>query len=55
MDRCVRRMFAFEENHTLRQYEGGYSDYAAVKQAEEEEKQRAEREKEKKNSKRQKK
>lgn len=22
-------MFAFEENHTLRQYEGGYSDYAA--------------------------
>ena len=48
LDRCVRRMFAFEENHTLRQYEGGYSDYAAVKQAEEEEKQRAEREKEKK-------
>ena len=47
LDRCVRRMFAFEENHTLRQYEGGYSDYAAVKQAEEEEKQRAEREKEK--------
>ena len=32
----------------MRQYEGGYSDYAAVKQAEEEEKQRAEREKEKK-------
>lgn len=51
LDRCVTRMFAFQENQTLRQYEGGYSDYAAVCQAEEEEKQKAEREKEKKKQK----
>ena len=51
LDRCVNRMFAFEPDHTLRQYEGGYSDYAAVCQAEEEEKQKAEREKEKKKQK----
>ncbi len=48
LDRCVRRMFAFQENHTLRQYEGGYSDYVAVCQ---EEKQKEEREKEKKKQK----
>ena len=56
LDRCVRRMFAFEENHTLRQYEGGYSDYAKAKQAEEEEKNKEQSAKRKrKNSKRQKK
>ncbi len=27
LDRVVRRIFAFEENGLLRQYEGGYSDY----------------------------
>jgi len=27
LDRTVRRIFAFEEGGTLRQYEGGYSDY----------------------------
>ncbi|MGN0483700.1 MAG: ABC-F family ATP-binding cassette domain-containing protein [Lachnospiraceae bacterium] len=27
LDRVVRRMFAFEENGQLRQYEGGYTDY----------------------------
>lgn len=28
LDRIVRRIFAFEENGKLRQYEGGYTDYA---------------------------
>ncbi len=28
MDRVVRRIFSFEENGTLRQHEGGYTDYA---------------------------
>ncbi|WP_416888012.1 hypothetical protein [Muricoprocola aceti] len=27
LDRIVRRIFAFEENGHIRQYEGGYSDY----------------------------
>ncbi len=36
LDRCVRRIFAFEQGGKLRQYEGGYSDYAAVKKAEKE-------------------
>ena len=27
LDRCVNRIFAFEENGTLKQYEGGYTDY----------------------------
>jgi ATP-binding cassette subfamily F protein uup len=27
LDRVVRRIFAFEENGKLRQYEGGYTDY----------------------------
>lgn len=27
LDRVVRRIFAFEENGVIRQYEGGYSDY----------------------------
>lgn len=27
LDRCVRRIFAFEKNGFLRQYEGGYTDY----------------------------
>lgn len=29
LDRIVRRIFAFEEDGCLRQYEGGYTDYAA--------------------------
>lgn len=29
LDRVVRRIFAFEENGKIRQYEGGYTDYAA--------------------------
>lgn len=29
MDRVVRRIFAFEEGGTLRQFEGGYTDYSA--------------------------
>ena len=36
LDRCVKRIFAFEPDHRLRQFEGGYSDYAAVKRQEEE-------------------
>lgn len=28
LDRIVRRIFAFEENGEIRQYEGGYTDYA---------------------------
>jgi len=36
LDRCVRRIFAFEEGEILRQYEGGYSDYSAAKKAKEE-------------------
>ncbi len=27
LDRCVRRIFAFEKNGVLKQYEGGYTDY----------------------------
>ncbi len=30
LDRVVRRIFAYEEGGRLRQYEGGYSDYALV-------------------------
>ena len=39
LDRTMRRIFAFEEGGRLRQYEGGYTDYAARKEAEEEAKQ----------------
>ncbi|MCI8549285.1 MAG: ABC-F family ATP-binding cassette domain-containing protein [Lachnospiraceae bacterium] len=36
LDRVARCIFAFEENGTLRQYEGGYTDYeAALEQAKE--------------------
>lgn len=35
LDRTVRRIFAFEGNGVIRQYEGGYTDYQARKQAEE--------------------
>ncbi len=35
LDRTVRRIFAFEEAGKLVQYEGGYTDYAARKQEEE--------------------
>ena len=36
LDRTMKRIFAFEENGTLRQYEGGYTDYAIKKAAEKE-------------------
>ena len=36
LDRTMRRIFAFEENGILKQYEGGYTDYS-IKKAEEEE------------------
>lgn len=36
LDRTVSRIFAFEGNGRIRQYEGGYSDYALVKSVEEE-------------------
>lgn len=35
LDRVVRRIFAFEENGVLRQYEGGYTDYVNWKREEE--------------------
>ena len=41
LDRTMKRIFAFEEGGRLRQYEGGYTDYAARKAAEEEAKQEA--------------
>ncbi len=34
LDRTVRRIFAFEGQGRIRQYEGGYSDYLAERQAE---------------------
>ena len=34
LDRTMKRIFAFEENGRLRQYEGGYTDYAMRKEAE---------------------
>lgn len=36
LDRIARRIFAFEGNGIIRQYEGGYSDYALVKSVESE-------------------
>ena len=36
LDRTMKRLFAFEEDGRLRQYEGGYTDYAARRAAEEE-------------------
>ncbi len=36
LDRIVKRIFAFEEGGKLRQYEGGYSDYALRRSVEEE-------------------
>ena len=41
LDRTMKRIFAFEEGGKLRQYEGGYTDYAARKAAGEEAKQEA--------------
>ncbi len=35
LDRAVRRIFAFEGNGKLRQYEGGFTDYQAARQEEE--------------------
>lgn len=37
LDRTVSRIFAFEENGQIRQYEGGYTDYKNKKEAEKEE------------------
>lgn len=37
LDRIVKRMFSFEGNGIIRQYEGGYTDYALVKEIELEE------------------
>ena len=37
LDRTVRRIFAFEEDGKLKQYEGGYTDYSLKKLAEKEE------------------
>ena len=36
LDRTMRRIFAFEDDGKIRQYEGGYTDYALKKQAERE-------------------
>lgn len=36
LDRTMKRIFAFEEDGKLQQYEGGYTDYAVRKAAEEE-------------------
>lgn len=36
LDRTMKRIFAFEENGKIRQYEGGYTDYAFKKAAEKE-------------------
>ncbi len=38
LDRTMRRIFAFEEEGKIRQYEGGYSDYLLRKSVEEEQK-----------------
>lgn len=35
LDRCCNRIFAFEGNGKIKQYEGGYSDYALSKKSEE--------------------
>ena len=37
LDRTMKRIFAFEEDGKLRQYEGGYTDYTIRKMAEQEE------------------
>lgn len=34
LDRVVRRIFAFEGNGVIRQYEGGYTDYSIIKEYE---------------------
>lgn len=39
LDRTMKRIFAFEDGGKLRQYEGGYTDYAMKKAAEDEKKQ----------------
>ena len=44
LDRTMKRIFAFEEDGKLKQYEGGYTDYSLKKLAEKEE-QEAEQEK----------
>lgn len=36
LDRCVRRIFAFEKGGVLRQYEGGYTDYQLRREMERE-------------------
>ena len=42
LDRTMRRIFAFEEGGKLKQYEGGYTDYAIRKAEEEAEKENRE-------------
>lgn len=37
LDRTMKRIFAFEENGKLKQYEGGYTDYSMKKSADKEE------------------
>ena len=43
LDRTMRRIFAFEEDGKLKQYEGGYTDYVVRKAEEEAEKNQAEK------------
>lgn len=46
LDRCCNRIFAFEENGKIKQYEGGYSDYAyTVSQKDKQEKPKITKEK----------
>lgn len=49
LDRVVRRIFAFEGNGSILQYEGGYSDYLFKCQLKQDEEKQRTREKEKKN------
>lgn len=42
LDRTMRRIFAFEEDGKLKQYEGGYTDYSIRKAEEEAEKENSE-------------
>ena len=50
LDRVVRRIFAFEKDGNLRQFEGGYSDYLAEKKENEEKEERSVKVKKEKSS-----
>ena len=50
LDRVVRRIFAFEKDGNLRQFEGGYSDYLAEKKENEEKEERSAKVKKEKSS-----